>query len=421
MSATSAITSRRRILGAMAAAPLATGLLAACGGSGFDSKSGGSSGSAGSGSGELTVLIGSSGDAETKAVQDAVKAWADKSGKKAKVVVASDLGQQLSQGFAAGKPADVFYLGTDQLAGYAKAGNLLAYGDKISNLKDFYPALVKAFTIDGKVYGVPKDFSTLALCINTDLWKAAGLTDKDIPTSWDQLHTVAKKLTSGKVTGLTTSNEYQRLGAFMVQAGGELVTDGKATADAKGNVDGLTFVQSMLKDGSLTYAKDLGAGWGGEAFGKGLAAMTVEGPWITGALAKDFPNVKVKYVELPAGPAGKGTLEFTNAWGIGAKSGNQADAIELVTFLSSAEQQMAFAKAFGPMPSLSNQADAYKKEFPALAAFVDAVSDAKTVPAQAGVADVISDLNSKLEQLKATDPKQILTTAQSNLTSALGA
>ena len=59
----------------------------------------------------------------------------------------------------------------------------------------------------------------------------------------------------------------------------------------------------MLNDGELKYAKDLGAGWGGEAFGKGLAAMTIEGNWITGAMQADFPNIKYKVVELPKGPA----------------------------------------------------------------------------------------------------------------------
>ena len=52
----------------------------------------------------LTLLIASSGDAETNAVQSAVDAWSAQSGVKATVQVASDLSQQLAQGFAAGSP-----------------------------------------------------------------------------------------------------------------------------------------------------------------------------------------------------------------------------------------------------------------------------------------------------------------------------
>lgn len=408
---------RRRVLGTLAAAP-ALGLgLAACGGSGFDSSDGGSDGG-GSSSG-LSVLIGSSGDAETTAVQDALAAWSKDSGTEAKVIAASDLAQQLSQGFASGKPSDVFYLSSDSLAGFASNGSLEAYGDRLSNKDDFYPALMEAFTLDGKQYGAPKDFSTLALIINTELWQAAGLGDGDLPTDWDGLTAVAQKLTQGDVVGLAVSGEYARLGAFMAQAGGELVTDGKATADSAQNVEGLNYVKSLLGAGTMKFAKDLGAGWGGEAFGKKQCAMTIEGNWITGGLEADFPDVAYRVAELPAGPAGKATLQFTNAWGIAADSSHQDDALKLVEFLTSKEQQMAFAKAFGVMPSLTAAAADWSAQYPDLAAFSAGAEYAKNIPSQAGVSDVIADLNSQLESLASQDPATILGTVQSNLEAAL--
>ena len=327
--------------------------LSACG-SGFSSTTGNGSKGLTSSKKPLTVLIGSSGDAETAAVKSAVADWATSSGTGATVIPATNLAQQLSQGFASGKPADVFYLGTDALAGYASNGSLLAYGDKLPNKSDFYPSLVKSFTYNKKFYCAPKDFSTLQLEINTDKWKAAGLTDADIPTTWDQLDAVAKKLTVGKTAGLVMSGEYARVGAFMAQAGGNLMNADStaATADTAANVTALTFVQKMLKEGDLKFAKDVGAGWGGEALGKGLSAMTIEGNWITGAMTADYPKVKYTVNPLPAGPAGKGTLQFTNCWGIAADSPNQAAALKLVEKLTSAGDQLAFSKAFGPMPSI---------------------------------------------------------------------
>ena len=68
--------------------------------------------------------------------------------------------------------------------------------------------------------------------------------------------------------------------------------------------------------GSFAFSSDIGAGWAGEAFGKQMAAMVIEGNWITGAMTNDFPDVAYTVAELPAGPAGKGTLQFTNCWGI---------------------------------------------------------------------------------------------------------
>ena len=54
----------------------------------------------------------------------------------------------------------------------------------------------------------------------------------------------------------------------------------------------------------LKFPKRVDSGWGGEAFGKGKAAMTIEGNWIEGALKSDYPNVKYAvYSCPPARPA----------------------------------------------------------------------------------------------------------------------
>jgi multiple sugar transport system substrate-binding protein len=157
-----------RKTGAVLAAVGLAAALTACG-SGFSSGS-----STQNDKKPLSILIGSSGDAETAAVKSAVADWSKTSGIPATVTVASDLNQQLAQGFSSGKPADVFYLSADSVAGYASNGSLYSYGDKLSNKSDFYPTLVKSFTYDNKLVCAPKDFSTLQLIINTDLWTKAG-------------------------------------------------------------------------------------------------------------------------------------------------------------------------------------------------------------------------------------------------------
>jgi multiple sugar transport system substrate-binding protein len=143
----------------------------------------------------LTIMIGSSGDAETKAAQDAVAAWSAKSGVSASVVAATDLAQQLSQGFAR-LSAGPLLPQHRPARGLREQRLTKAYGDQLSNKGDFYPSLVKNFTYDNTFFCAPKDFSTLQLVINENLW-TKGLTDADIPTTWDQLAAVAAKLTSG--------------------------------------------------------------------------------------------------------------------------------------------------------------------------------------------------------------------------------
>ena len=104
----------------------------------------------------------------------------------------------------------------------------------------------------------------------------------------------------------------------------------EATVDSPENTEALSYVKALMDDGVAAYSSDLGAGWGGEAFGKQLSAMTIEGSWIGGAMTADFPDVDCTVAELPQGPAGPGTLAFTNCWGIAEASGNKEDAVDLV-------------------------------------------------------------------------------------------
>jgi multiple sugar transport system substrate-binding protein len=412
----------RAIAGAGALAVAGALVLSGCGGSSFDEPAGdgGGDGELTSSDEGLTLLIGSSGEAETAAVEDAVAAWSAESGVDATVQVANDLNQQLAQGFAAGSPPDVFYLTDDVLAGYAGNGSLVAYGDQLANKDDFYPSLVENFTVDDEFYCAPKDFSTLALVINTELWTAAGLTDADVPATWEDLTAVSKALTTGGTVGLAFGAEYPRVGAFMAQADGGLVVDGEAVANSEANVEALEYVKTNLVDGNFAYAADVGAGWGGEAFGKELSAMTIEGNWIGGALTNDFPDVQYLVTELPEGPGGKGTLQFSTCWGMSADSPNQQAALELIEYLTSADQQLAFSEAFGPMPSVQSAAADWSEANPDKVAFLNGAEYAQFRPNQDGATDVIADFNAQLETLKDGDPQQILDSVQANLEAVVG-
>lgn len=164
---------KHRTWAAVAIAAIALVSLAACSQGGETDKE------------KLTILIGSSGEAETSAVRSAAAAWAADNKTEVEVVAASDLTQQLSQGFAGDSAPDLFYMSWDQFANYAKNGYLDAYAKNLANASDFYPNLSETFTFDGSFMCAPKDFSTLGLVVNTDLWTAAGLTDVDVPTDWE--------------------------------------------------------------------------------------------------------------------------------------------------------------------------------------------------------------------------------------------
>jgi len=411
---------KRPVPGAAGIATLAAALLLAltgCGG-GFNNKPAQQQ----SGPASLQVLMASSGDAETKAVQDAAAAWASKTGNKATVTPAQDIAQQLGQAFAGSNPPDVFYVDAARFADYASVGALLPYGDKVPDANDFYESLRKTFTYQGKLYCIPKDFSTIAMEINTDLWTKAGLGTSDVPTTWDQLTTVAQKLKAAGVNPIAIGDTRDRIGAFMVEAGGWIVSpDGtKATANTPQNLQALQYVQSLLKGGLAQYPKALSAGWAGEAFGKGQAAITFEGNWIKGAMQSDYPNVKYTVNPMPNGPKGAGTLMFTQCWGISAKTKYQDAAIKFVEAMTAKDQQLTFAKAFGVMPSRQSAKDQYTAQFPTDKAFIDGAANGQGPVNAPKMDSVLTDFDAGLQQLATTDPQTILQRLQTNTTAAIG-
>lgn len=401
---------------AAAAALLLT--VTACG-SGFDD--GGAPAEQATGPVALDVLIAAD-PADAAAIDEVAQAWAQRSGNTVTVNPANDMTQQLSQGFASGNPPDLFMVDASLFSQYAQAGNLLAYGDTLPYADDLYPTLRETFTYDDRLYCPAKDFSTLALQINADLWAAAGLTDADVPTTWEQLQSVATRLTSGDVTGLVVNDTRDRIGAFLVQAGGWVTNadQTQATADSPENLRALQYVQGLLSSGAAAYPKTIGAGDAIEAFGQGRAAMIMEGNWFLGSMQADYPDVNYTIAPLPAGPAGAGTLSFTQCWGIAAASENQEQAKDLVNALMAPEQQRRFAEVFGVMPSLQSERATYEQNFPEFAPFLAGADGAQGPVTAPGMTPVLLQFDAGLQSLPGADPQAILAELQTNTAAVLG-
>jgi ABC-type glycerol-3-phosphate transport system substrate-binding protein len=219
----------------------------------------------------LNFMIASSGPAETSADKAAATAWGKKTGNKVNVINSSNLTERLTEAFAGGSPPDIFYGETPMFESMVKQDQLLESGNLVYPAKDFYPSLVQEFSYNHQFYCVPKDSSTLAIEINVADWKAAGLTNANLPTTWAKLAYDAKALTRNGVTGLVLSNTLDRLGAFFKEAGGSYMNAAgtKFTFDSPQNLEALKYIQGLAMKGYLKFSPQVDAGWGGEAFGTG--------------------------------------------------------------------------------------------------------------------------------------------------------
>ncbi|TAF02533.1 MAG: extracellular solute-binding protein, partial [Nostocales cyanobacterium] len=94
---------------------------------------------------------------------------------------------------------DVFYLDALE-APFFMSQNILepldSYITSEFDLADFEENLLNSFKYQNHIYGLPKDYSTLALFYNKKAFNQAGLTSP--PTTWDELRRYSQKLT-GKV------------------------------------------------------------------------------------------------------------------------------------------------------------------------------------------------------------------------------
>jgi multiple sugar transport system substrate-binding protein len=279
-------------------------------------------------------------------------------------VINGDYPTVLKTRFTAGTAPDVFYINSDQISDFATAGALLNLDflkkDKTFGYNQYYKALQAGFVYNKHVYGVVKDYSTLALWWNKDKFKAAGI--KAPPTTWADLKKDACKLTdkANKVYGISLAADAARWVPFLLANGGGFNGPGgilnksetKAYISGKAGVDALSFYAGLVKQGCAARPDQVGAGWNGEAFGRENAAMAFEGNWMTSYMQQTFPNVHWGIAALPKGPKGKqGNLAFTAAYGVYARTGNKANAIKLLDYLAGKAGTTVWSHVVGYMPA----------------------------------------------------------------------
>ncbi len=319
----------------------------------------------------LTLEGWSSSDAENRLLQQIVDTFNKaNTGKIAvKLNQVPDYDTTLAKDLASGNPPDVFYVDEFRLKDLVQAGALAPIGDKMTNVDDFYPSLKAAFTYNGTFYCAPKDFSTLGLEINTDMFDKAGL---KAPTTWDELSAAAKALTTKDVTGIALPADMARYLAFIYQAGGALTDDAftKSTVNSPEVLTAIKYYTGLYTSGYGKTPADLGAGWPGEAFAKGKVAMAIEGNWIVPFLKDNAPNLKYKVVELPAGPKGKATLAFTVCYGVAANGKNMESAVTLANYLTGPDGMKAWTDLGLAMPTRKSLRDGWLQKFPDLQAFL---------------------------------------------------
>lgn len=265
---------------------------------------------------------------------------------------------------AGGTAPDVFYVDDQLMTAFAASGQLLALDNYMAQAgvkrSDFIPALLTIFTLGGKTYALPKDWGTLGLVYLPEAFKAAGIPEPTQNWTWNDMRVAAQKIAAtGKYAGFCMNADWARFAPLVFSNGGDYVSDDykTATLDTPQVKAMAQFVADMFKEKSLVRSADLGASWAGEAIGKKLVGMTLEGGWMVNFMKQTYPNVQWKTVLIPSGPKTRADVIFTNGIGVNASTKYPIASAAFAIYLTSEVNQGEIVKTGFAYSTHPSQAD----------------------------------------------------------------
>jgi multiple sugar transport system substrate-binding protein len=250
-------------------------------------------------------------------------------------------GTALQTAFQAGEGPDIFVVSPGDFLRYYNGGVLQDLTPKLStdSRNDFVPGVLDTREVDGKVYGLPMEIEPLAMYYDIKAFESAGLSEGDIPTTWDQLLDVSDKLTNDKRFGMlfeTIPGYYQNFTwyPFMWMAGGNAVESGKSVFDSPGTISALQLWQDTIKSG-VAPRKPQGDGAGNASanLASGYCAMQQTGIWSVSDLALNHKDFEYGVFRLPVPSGGTYTTDLGGwAFVANAEGANPEAAADFVTW-----------------------------------------------------------------------------------------
>jgi multiple sugar transport system substrate-binding protein len=224
-------------------------------------------------------------------------------------------GSKLQTAFASGHGPDIFIISPGDFLRYANGGvltDLTPYMEEEAK-KDFFPNVMRTREVDGKIYGLPMEVEPMGMFYSVKAFEEAGLSEKDVPKTWDELLELAHKLTKGNRFGClfeTTPGYYQTFTwyTFIWQGGGDIVaSDGKKSAfNSPATVQALKFWQDSIQQ-NVASRNFLGGGvWDVVAnLASGYCAIQNVGIWGISALRENAKDFQYGVFPLPVPPGGQ--------------------------------------------------------------------------------------------------------------------
>lgn len=284
-----------------------------------------------------------------------------------------------------GSAPDIFWLNIPKAIDYMEGGALLPLDGINVDTANFPPQHVAVYQMDGKTYGIPKDFDSQALFYNKEMFDKAGISYPDDSWTWDSLTDAAKKLTGNGVYGIAAPLTWQD-GYYetIFQAGGYTFSpDGKKSGfDDPKTIAGVQYYANFVLEGMSPPMEEMANLTGMEMFNSEKVAMYIDGSWDAIEVLINSPN-KDKY-DVAMLPKGEKRACTSNALAhvVYSKTKHPEEAKKLIEFLSTKEAMEKIAASGVVIPSFIGTQDAWVAAFPGknAKAFTDILPDVVPLP-----------------------------------------
>ncbi|GKU83588.1 ABC transporter substrate-binding protein [Niallia sp. NCCP-28] len=306
----------------------------------------------------ITLAVWGSSPSETEGLEKTVESFEKEKNIEVNIEVIQDNFQDaLTARFAAKNPPDVFNMEAFAAPKFIKSGVLEDITEDVENQDDFYQPVLDAFKDpDGKLYAVPKDYSTLAMYVNTDMLSKAGYSVEDVPKDWKGLVKFAeelqKKLAKDQAAVIFDAT-FARNMSSLIASGLNPVTEDNL-ADFTSSKEAISFLKSIVDGNKEGYLKnpqiDLGMDSAGAAFGLNKAAIMIEGNWVLSALRQDYSDVNYQVMPAPTVNGKEQSMTFTVGYAIAKDTKKKEAAIEFVNYMTG-EGQKQWSEISGTFPT----------------------------------------------------------------------
>lgn len=238
--------------------------------------------------------------------------------------------------------------------------------------------MIDAASYDGKVYGLQPVSNSLALYYNVDALEAAGV---EVPTTWDELKTVAAALTEGSQYGIAFSapSNYEGTWQFLPFMWTNGVDEDNLNTPEM--AEAIQLWKDLVQSGSASESVvNWTQGDVNDQFMAGNAAMMVNGPW-QHPLLNEVEGLNWAVAPIPTPAAGEVAVSPLGgeAWTVpvNADPAKQEAAAKLVECLNTDEMQMDLASKRDTFPTRLSLQEAFVEQKPDMAAYAEVIKNAR--------------------------------------------